>query len=36
MGNEASGLNAPQIKLPEGKLMKSITLVATADGQIIH
>lgn len=36
MGNEALGLNVPQMKLPEGKLMKSITLVATADGQIIH
>jgi hypothetical protein len=36
MSNEASGLDVPQMKLPEGKLMRSITLIATADGQIVH
>jgi hypothetical protein len=36
MGLAGSDLNLPQMALPEGKLMKSITLAATPDGQIIH
>jgi hypothetical protein len=36
MGIDGSDINVAQIKLPEGKLMRAITLAATEDGQIVH